>query len=123
MFNFIFVVGFKDFRKNRKGFMKNYFYLAFHKNKWLYAHLILAMVLLILTQKITGSNEIGYAVTICVAVLWEVFEAFYEADFKLKNIVPSMQSIYGSKKNWLYDASGDILAAMLVVLFQALTMT
>ncbi len=44
------------------------------------------------------------------AVLWEVFEFFYDGMTK------GMIDIYGSLERWAYDCAGDVLGALIMAL-------
>jgi len=84
---------------------------GFCQNYWVWAHIFLALILGKLLTALALGLIIKFIITFIVAILWEVFE-YYIIHGK-ENII----KIYKTREKWKWDTVGDIVAALLAILF------
>lgn len=81
----------------------NFFKLAFLQNVWLWFHILTGGM----ATKFLNAwfNDLStFAMVLVAAVGWEVFEG----------LTSDLKAIYGSIRNFIFDAIGDICGAMIM---------
>jgi hypothetical protein len=86
--------------------IEKFFMWGLMSNSWLWFHMLFGGVYALLLRCIDISNSFILISLFGFALLWEVYE--YITDDIIK--------IYGSVERFLYDASGDVIGALLIAI-------
>ena len=85
--------------------MNNFVQKSFVKNRWIFAHALVGVYLFLITN--------SFIFIFIIAILWEIFEFFINGKQKIVDT-------YGSVSYFVYDAVGDVCAALFAAILASL---
>jgi len=86
--------------------IREFFSYGIMTNVWLWFHMLFGGLFAFFCKKTEVDCWLSLIALLGITILWEVFEYFSD----------DVEQIYGSFKNFMYDAIGDIGGAVLIAI-------